>query len=232
MCLINFINLTNPIYPFASLSGDELNDFPFLLTSFPSTDSSNSIVGIYEDKETLAEIIRKAQDSHCSIPENIIWRYISQICDEVMTLDEGTKIEPRGLCFYSGKVIHTGLVTRSSMTELKELSELDLYIAPEVLMHQPYNRAAQAWAVGCIAYELAALKPAFSTGESGNSAMEVMLEVMQLSQAPELPEETEDEVEYTAELQDLIDKTITKDPEDRLELEEIQSMALFNMNIL
>ena len=38
----------------------------------------------------------------------------------------------------------------------------DIYIAPEVFGRMPYNEKADVWALGCILYELASLKPAFS----------------------------------------------------------------------
>ena len=38
----------------------------------------------------------------------------------------------------------------------------DIYIAPEIFGRMPYNEKADIWALGCILYELASLKPAFS----------------------------------------------------------------------
>ena len=38
----------------------------------------------------------------------------------------------------------------------------DIYIAPEIFGRMPYNEKADVWALGCILYELASLKPAFS----------------------------------------------------------------------
>ena len=36
-----------------------------------------------------------------------------------------------------------------------------LYLAPEVVRHQPYDYKADMWAVGCVLYQLAALQAPF-----------------------------------------------------------------------
>ncbi len=36
-----------------------------------------------------------------------------------------------------------------------------LYLAPEVIKHQPYDFKVDIWAVGCVLYHLAALHPPF-----------------------------------------------------------------------
>lgn len=40
------------------------------------------------------------------------------------------------------------------------------YLAPEVVNCEPYNLKADCWALGCVLYEMAALKPAFKVSVS------------------------------------------------------------------
>jgi NIMA (never in mitosis gene a)-related kinase len=41
------------------------------------------------------------------------------------------------------------------------------YIAPEIILKQPYDQRVDIWSLGCVLYELSSLKPAFD-GESYN----------------------------------------------------------------
>lgn len=40
------------------------------------------------------------------------------------------------------------------------------YLAPEMINCEPYNQKADIWAIGCLLYEMAALRPAFKVGTS------------------------------------------------------------------
>ena len=36
-----------------------------------------------------------------------------------------------------------------------------IYLAPEMIQHQPYSFKVDIWAIGCVLYHLAALRPPF-----------------------------------------------------------------------
>ena len=50
----------------------------------------------------------------------------------------------------------------STMSMANTVVGTHIYIAPEIFGRMPYNEKADVWALGCILYELASLKPAFS----------------------------------------------------------------------
>ena len=36
-----------------------------------------------------------------------------------------------------------------------------IYLSPEMIKHQPYDYKVDIWAIGCVLYNLAALRPPF-----------------------------------------------------------------------
>jgi serine/threonine protein kinase len=78
------------------------------------------------------------------------------------------------------------------------------YFSPELIWDQPYGEKAEAWAAGCVLYELTALKRPFQ----GNSVSAVCVKIL-AGAAPPLPPDT------SPDLAKLVSLLLTKDPRKR-----------------
>jgi serine/threonine protein kinase len=80
-----------------------------------------------------------------------------------------------------------------------------IYFSPELMSGRPYDERSDIWAFGCIAHELASLRPAFSATDFGALADQIM----RASPAP-LPTEYSIEYQYLVML--MTDKTPARRP--------------------
>ena len=84
------------------------------------------------------------------------------------------------------------------------------YMSPEVLKHEGYNSKSDVWSIGCILYEMVALKHAFE----GQSLMGVMYKIVE-SNLPEWPKG------YSEDLEDVFHFIMNKDPSKRPSASEV-----------
>ena len=86
------------------------------------------------------------------------------------------------------------------------------YLSPEICDNKPYDGKSDIWALGCVLYELCALKNAFS----GTSLPATILKVLRGLYKPISSK-------YSVELQKLLDKLLTRDPQKRPSIGEVLS---------
>ena len=84
------------------------------------------------------------------------------------------------------------------------------YLCPEIWEKKPYSNKSDIWALGCVLYEMTALKHAFETGCLKN----LMLKILKGSYPPVSNK-------YSQELRALIEALLRKKPEDRPSLNMI-----------
>jgi len=100
----------------------------------------------------------------------------------------------------------------------KEFSGSPLYLPPEVLSHKPFNPfLADVWAVGVLAFELLTGQVPFDSDSYDDLVSIVTNDYVPL-------------VEYAStEFDDFIQRTLAKNPEDRLSLNQVINHPWLNM---
>jgi serine/threonine protein kinase len=102
------------------------------------------------------------------IDEDVIWRYLIQCLKALTGLHEN------GICHRDIKTANTflgedGSVKIGDMNVSKRLKRGQLqtqigtpyYMSPEIWHNRPYDASSDMWALGCMVYELCALRPPF-----------------------------------------------------------------------
>lgn len=115
----------------------------------------------------------------------------------------------------------------AKMGLMKTQTGTPYYASPEVWRDQPYDYKCDIWSLGCVIYELAALRPPFMAKDMNGLFQKVTKGVF-----PNIPSR------YSGELYFLISKMLTVDPLLRpsadalLELEILKKHRSQNMNQL
>ena len=87
------------------------------------------------------------------------------------------------------------------------------YMAPEIINEKDYDEKADIWSLGCLIYELAALKPPFDASNAVTLAVKI-----NKGDFPRLPHK------FSAELMNAISKMIQLDPRRRPRVEDLEAM--------
>lgn len=80
-----------------------------------------------------------------------------------------------------------------------------IYMAPELIAQKKYDNKVDVWSLGCIIYELCALRPAFD----GRTIMQVMSNIEKKTVPSVSPP-------YSIKLQTLLSQMLEKDPARRI----------------
>ncbi|PSN50789.1 hypothetical protein C0J52_05947 [Blattella germanica] len=78
------------------------------------------------------------------------------------------------------------------------------YLSPEICENKPYNNKSDVWALGCILFEMAALKHAFVAGNMKNLIMKIIR-----GSSPQLPSR------YSSDMQNLVRQLFKRNPQER-----------------
>eukprot|EP01006_Ploeotia_vitrea_P009739 TRINITY_DN24164_c0_g1_i1.p1 TRINITY_DN24164_c0_g1~~TRINITY_DN24164_c0_g1_i1.p1 ORF type:complete len:751 (-),score=48.43 TRINITY_DN24164_c0_g1_i1:372-2624(-) len=87
-------------------------------------------------------------------------------------------------------------------------------LSPELIENQPYNAKSDIWALGCILFELCTLTKPFKAASMAELIMKIVG-----GQVPPIPKN------YSPELQYLVNQCLQQEPESRISLTEILSLA-------
>ncbi|OCT57370.1 serine/threonine-protein kinase Nek11 [Xenopus laevis] len=87
------------------------------------------------------------------------------------------------------------------------------YMSPEVHAHYGYNAKSDIWSLGCILYEICALRHAFDSP----NWIKLVSQIVE-GPCPSLPKQ------YSAELNDILKRVLNKDPQQRPSASEILHM--------
>lgn len=114
--------------------------------------------------------IRKTIERSGCFEERVIWKYFAQICEALVHMHERRilhrDLKPANVFLQldgTVKVGDLGLGRMMSEHTLEAHSKVGtpLYMSPEVLRGDGYDWKSDVWSLGCILYELAALKSPF-----------------------------------------------------------------------
>ena len=165
---------------------------PALICTFPHNDHT---CAAYEYTETLAAKIDNVKQSASAFPPISIWRTISQLCTLAQDLVPDAKLRPDNIHYQnSGRMFFRDTSTATQdMTTVINSTSAAFYEAPEMFMRQACSEHSLCWAIGCIAYELAALEPAYFDREESGNVMAVMMSITQGTPPPPLTEAFSDQ---------------------------------------
>jgi NIMA (never in mitosis gene a)-related kinase len=175
----------------------------------------------YAERGDLMQLIDAHKGNQVNIREDAIWEYLAQICHGLHYLHQKRilhrDIKARNIfldCDLNVKIGDMGLgrelgpASRFAYTAVGT----PLYFSPEMCQEEKYNEKCDVWALGCLIYEMSALKPPFNATN-------------QLALAKRICEE---EVEplpvsagYSKDLQFIISQMLRKDPEKRPSIQQI-----------
>jgi len=117
----------------------------------------------------LAQKVERYKRRKTYIDEDVIWRYLIQSLKALSYLHE------RGICHRDIKTANSflaedGSIKMGDMNVSKKLKQGQLktqigtpyYMSPEIWNNRPYDFSSDLWSLGCMVYELCALKPPFT----------------------------------------------------------------------
>ncbi|KAH9597873.1 Protein kinase domain [Trypanosoma melophagium] len=89
------------------------------------------------------------------------------------------------------------------------------YLSPELILERPYDHRSDVWALGVVLYELLTLKHPFNAN-SMKGLMQRILKV-QYDPVPQI---------YTTEIRNIVPRLLTKEPSQRIKLEELLELPI------
>lgn len=193
-------------------------------------DSPRELVLVFEyaDAGDLKRQLRKARERCTPFDETLIWRYFTQLVNGVAHMHARRIIhrdlKPANVFLTTAGVVKLGdlglgrLLPSVDHLEARSRVGTPLYMAPEVLRGDPHGGPADVWSLGCILYELAALRSPFK--EEGLSLPTLFARV-QAGDYPPIPPAPR----RSAALVSLVDAMLRQDPASRPDIEGVRAAA-------
>jgi len=177
------------------------------------------IVMDYCEGGTLADKIQRAAKGSSTIAEAQVVRWVTQAVLALQYLHSKAvlhrDLKPGNLFLTKRDDLVMGdfglsKVLDCTMACAKTLVGTPYYLSPEVIQDQPYSWPCDIWAMGCILFELCALKVPFESASLPKLAQKICF-----SKLPRLPSG------YSAELQELCTHMMSRNPDERPCADEI-----------
>ncbi|KAH8266922.1 hypothetical protein KR026_011012 [Drosophila bipectinata] len=181
----------------------------------------------------LAQLIQKARSQRCRFEEPYIWRVLFQLCRALQVchnkIPNGTilhrDIKPANIFLDAdgnAKLGDFGLarMLRRDQSFAASFVGTPHYMSPELVRGRKYDRKSDVWAVGCLVYEMCALRPPFR-GRQFDQLSEKIAQG-EFSRIPAV---------YSADLQEIIAFMLAVDHEQRPGIEVIIRHPLVVRNI-
>lgn len=202
-------------------------DHPNIIRYMDSFITDNDLIIVYEWAAAgdLKRQLRKAQEKGVTFDERLVWKYFSQIANAMQHMHE-KRIMHRDLKPANIFLTLEGVIKVGDLGLSRELSEhtiqahskvgTPLYMSPEVLKGDGYDFKSDVWSLGCLLYELAALKSPFKA--EGLNYYTLFQKIANGEYQP-LPDT------YSEELRSLCYKMISTNPEDRPDIGYVCQVA-------
>ncbi|CAI2384901.1 unnamed protein product [Moneuplotes crassus] len=204
-------------------------DHPNIIQYLDSFIENNDLYIAVEwaEKGDLKYIVKRAiqEDSH--LDESKVWQYISQMAEALAHMHSKRimhrDLKPANIFIDSEgmlKLGDLGLGRAMSSQTLEAYSRVGtpLYMSPEVLEGSGYDTKSDVWSLGCIAYELCALKSPFRKQNQSMSLYDLFQSIKAGVFDP-IPDR------YSYKLKILIESIIKTNPVERLDIDQIVSIC-------
>ncbi|KAH8290023.1 hypothetical protein KR044_000463, partial [Drosophila immigrans] len=185
------------------------------------------------DGGDLAQLIKRARSQRQRFEESYIWRVLCQLCRALQVchnqIPSGTilhrDIKPANIFLDAAGNVKLGdfglaRVLRRDQSFAASFVGTPHYMSPELVKGRQYDRKSDVWAVGCLIYELCALRPPFR-----GRAFQQLSENIAQGQFNSIPGV------YGEDLQSMIGFMLAVEHEQRPSIEVISRHPLLARNI-
>ena len=158
------------------------------------------------------------------MPEMQVWKFTAQIAGALKHMKEKhimhRDLKPANIFIDANgnmKLGDLGLGREFSSQTLEAYSRVGtpLFMSPEVLQGSGYDFQCDVWSLGCITYELCALKSPFRVDNQKMSLYDLFKKIIAADFAPLSSSH------YSAELLYIIDQMLVVNPEERATIEDV-----------
>ncbi len=168
--------------------------------------------------QTLLEVLHQLSHVHAYLDENTIWHFMYDLAESMVTSGINQAVfHPREFHLKDNKLFyrHAQIASDNTMQVVNNTGAA-IYEAPELLMRQGEKSSTSTWVFGCIAYEMAALEPAFHDRDKTGNVMAVMVAITRGALPPRIPDQ------YSDALWEIITCSLVKQAENRPSLLDIK----------
>ena len=176
-------------------------------------DKNLYIVMDYCEGGDLYTVIREHAQKGRYFSEDLILNWFVQICLALKHVHDRKilhrDIKSQNIFLTKGNNVKLGdfgiaKILKNTVDLAKTCIGTPYYLSPEICENKPYNNKSDIWALGCILYEMAALKHAFVAGNMKNLIVKIIR-----GSYPQLPSH------YSGDLRNLVQQLFRRNPQER-----------------